>query len=291
MFCLEDRFRTAFSYYHDSGMSKVRRGHIFLVCSKLLELVLVRLGLSVKRKARLVWGEQMTVIYPEVVSLGIARYGFFSEGLTSFILKHLKPGMTFLDVGAHLGYFTLLGARLVGDTGQVHSFEPTPTTFEYLRLNAESKSNINLNQLAITSHPGIVTLYTYIPRFSGINSIHYLNFPKSMRSDESTVRIPSTSIDEYVGQHSLNPHFVKIDTDGAEYEILQGMEATLNRCKPVLSVEVGDRNFEGIPSSRDLVSFLLEKGYQAYEFLEGSIVKHELRDRYGHTDIFFLPEP
>ena len=111
-----------------------------------------------------------------------------------------------------------------------------------------------------------------------------------MRPEEFTIQVPATSIDEYVAEHSLNPNFVKIDTEGAEYEILQGMEATLNRCKPILSVEVGDRSIEGVPSSRRLVSFLQEKGYQAYEYVEGSIVKHQLRDRYGHADIFFLPE-
>ena len=53
-------------------------------------------------------------------------YGFFGEGLTRMLLSHLKPEMTFIDVGAQLGYFTLLASWLVGESGHVHSFEPTP---------------------------------------------------------------------------------------------------------------------------------------------------------------------
>ena len=142
--------------------------------------------------------------------------------------------------------------------------------------------------MAVTSRPGIVTLNTFIPRFSGNNSIYQFEVRKSFRPKSTDV--PSTSIDEYVNQNALNPSLVKIDAEGADYDILKGMEVTLNRDKPVLSVEVGDRNIEGVPSSKSLVLFLLEKGYQPYEYLDGSFVKHHLRDRYGHADLFFLPE-
>lgn len=54
------------------------------------------------------------VVIAELVSLFIYRYGFFEEGLTNIFLHYLKPGMTFFDIGAHFGYFTLLGSALVG---------------------------------------------------------------------------------------------------------------------------------------------------------------------------------
>ena len=133
---LDLRFRTGFAIHRGSWVSKLRHGNMSLLYSKLLELTLKGLGRSITRKARLVWGDEMTVVYPEIASLGISRYGFFAEGLTRLLLSHLKPGMAFLDVGAQLGYFTMLAAWLVGETGQVHSFEPTPSTFELLNLNA-----------------------------------------------------------------------------------------------------------------------------------------------------------
>jgi FkbM family methyltransferase len=272
-------------------MAKLRHGHIKLVYSKLLELSLRGLGLSVERKVRLVWGEEMTVVYPEIASLGIARYGFFGEGLTRMLLTHLKPGMTFLDVGAQLGYFTLLAAWLVDDTGQVHSFEPTPRTFELLRLNAGTKCNVRLNRVAVTSRPGIAILNDYGSRFGAFNSMYEAKLPKQMRPVKPTgFQVPAISLDEYVAQENLTPNFVKIDAESADYEILTGMEETLNRCRPLISVEVGDMDIDGVPPSKDIVLFLTERGYQSYEYSSGSIVKHLPKERYEHGDILFLPE-
>ena len=113
---LEKRFQTGSSMYRASRVAKLRRGHVKLAYSKLLELAARRLDIGIKRRARLFWGHEMTVVYPETTSLAISRYGFFEEGLTTMVLEYLKPGMTFLDVGAHFGYFTFLGSWIVGDS-------------------------------------------------------------------------------------------------------------------------------------------------------------------------------
>lgn len=288
---LEDRFRAGFSVHGESRISKLRHGHVKLLYSKLLEVTLRGLGLSVERKVRLAWGEKMTVVYPEIASLGIARYGFFSEGLTRMVLAHLKPGMTFLDVGAQLGYFTLLAAWLVGDTGQVHSFEPTPRTFKVLRENAGLKRNVHLNQVAVASGPGIATLNDYGPRFSAFNSMYRANLPKQGKRIKSTrFQVPAISIDEYVAQEKLTPNFVKIDAENADYEILTGMEETLNRRRPLICVEVGDMDIDGVRPSKDIVRFLVERGYQPYEYRGGCIATHTPKERYEYGDILFLPE-
>ena len=287
----EERFFECFSIYRGSRIAKLRHGHIKLVYSKLLELLLGGLGLSVERKVRLVWGEEMTIIYPEIASLGIARYGFFEEGLTRMVLAHLKPGMTFLDVGAQLGYFTLLAAWLVGDTGQVHSFEPTARTFELLQLNAGFKHNVHLNRVAVTSRSGIATLNDYGPRFGAFNSMYDNKLPRQAgRVNTTKFQVPAISIDEYVEAAGLTPNFVKIDAESADYEILTGIEDTLKRCRPLISVEVGDMEIDGIPASKDIVRFLMEKGYQPYEHSSGSIVKHRPKERYEYDDILFLPQ-
>ena len=289
---LEDCFRTGFSVYRGSRMSKLRHGHVKLVYSKLLELALRGLALSVERKVRLAWGEEMTVIYPEIASLGIARYGFFGEGLTRMVLAHLKPGMTFLDIGAQLGYFTLLAAWLVGDTGQVHSFEPTPSTFEVLRSNAELKPNIYLNPVAVAYGPGIATVNDYGPAFSGYNSMYQARMPEAAlnRVKSTKIQAPAISLDEYVARKSVTPNFVKLDAESAEFDILKGMEETLQQFRPMISVEVGDMDIEGVLPCRDLVIYLVNKGYHAYEFSGGGIVSHQPRERYEYENILFLPQ-
>jgi hypothetical protein len=101
---------------------------------------------------------------------------------------------------------------------------------------------------------------------------------------------PATSLDQHFSQKQVIPDFLKIDAESAEYEILQGMEETLDRCRPMISIEVGDMDIEGVRPSGDLVLYLLNKGYRAYEFSEGGIVEHQLRERYEYDNILFLPE-
>lgn len=73
------------------------------------------------------------------------------------VLENVKPGITFLDIGAYIGYFILLGSWLVGRGGQVHSFESTPCIFEVLRLNIGRIHSVFLNQFTVGSGAGTAT--------------------------------------------------------------------------------------------------------------------------------------
>lgn len=287
---INERFDAAFAIHRGSRLRKLMRGTVGIADSKLLEVLLKGLRLSMKRKANLVWGEEMTVVYPEIASLGLGRYGFFAEGLTKLVLTQVKPGNTFLDVGAQLGYFTLLAAWLVGDAGQVPSFEPTPQTFDILKLNAGEKPNVRLNQVAVAAYQGTATLNDYGPSFSAFNSMFNANLPQgSGRVRPTQVRVDTISIEEYVAERGLTPDFVKIDAENADFEILQGMESTIAKHHPTLSVEVGDMDIPGVPPSKDIVRFLQDRDYAPYEHVDGEFVAHEPRERYEHGDLYFLP--
>lgn len=96
------------------------------------------------------------------------------------VLEYLEPGMTFLDVGAHVRYFTLLVNWLVGNSGQVHSFKTTPGTFQVLRSNAGRNKDINLNQVSVASEMKMVTLNDYGPAFSGYNFMYQARMPEAV---------------------------------------------------------------------------------------------------------------
>jgi hypothetical protein len=76
-------------------------------------------GTSIETVATTFWGESMRVLLPEQVSTRIWRYGFFEEDVCRFLLRFLRAGDTFVDVGAHFGFFTRLGAALTGAAGRV----------------------------------------------------------------------------------------------------------------------------------------------------------------------------
>jgi hypothetical protein len=113
----QNRLATGISDYRAPRINKLRRGGVKLAYSKVLELLARRFEIGIRRRATLFSGHTMTVVFPEPTSLAVSRYGFYEEGLTRMVLKYLKPDMTFLDVGAHVGYFTILGSWLVGSGG------------------------------------------------------------------------------------------------------------------------------------------------------------------------------
>ncbi len=274
-------------------IQKMRGGPTKLFYLKLLELIAFCFEKSIKVKAKTFWGDYMFVFIPEIVSLNIYRYGFFEEGLTRMILEYLKSGMTFFDIGAHFGYFTLLGSTIVGDEGQVHSFEPVPSTFNILKANTLSKKNIFLNKLAVLSNRKSVLINDYDIKYSAFNSIYSGRLPRKILSKlkAKRVEIETISIDEYVRNTGAIPDFIKIDAENSEYEILIGMEKTINSTKPIITVEVGDIDVEDVPETRDIINFLLNKGYKPYEYKEGNIIKHDVKkEKYSYDNILFLPD-
>jgi FkbM family methyltransferase len=264
-----------------------------MLFSKILERLSLLFGIPIRVEAKTFWGENMIVIIPELVSLNIFRYGFYEEGLTRMLLEHLKQNMTFFDIGAHFGYFSLLASYLVGDSGQVHVFEPTPSSFDILRINVLNKTNIFLNKNAVFSQRQTVSLNDYGDRYSAFNSIYTGNLPPHILARMHTKRyqVTALSVDEYVRQRGVIPDFVKVDAENAEYDILKGMEMTIEEYHPMISIEVGDINVKDGASSKKLINYLVERGYKSYQYRKGRIELHLIRpESYQYDNILFLRE-
>jgi FkbM family methyltransferase len=152
---------------------------------------------------------------------------------------HIKPGQTFFDIGANVGFFTLLGAKLVSSSGKVFAFEPVPQNAEAIRRNVglNGFSNVTVMEkavsrrsgtgdLVLSRHPGGATLTTgdiAPPDMIGIKSVAIV------------------SIDDLISIGEIPPpHVVKIDVEGAEVEVLEGMAETVRKHRPVLIYEIDD---------------------------------------------------
>ena len=101
-----------------------------------------KLNFSFPYKIKTFWGKRMKVVLPEVISSDLRRFGFIEDSVASFIINYCSRGNTVVDVGSHFGFFSLLMAEVVGNNGNVHSFEPTPTTFSVLESNVSKIENI-----------------------------------------------------------------------------------------------------------------------------------------------------
>lgn len=238
------------------------------------------------------WGDTMLVIIPEKVSMRLYRDGYFEEGLTRMFLEHVKLGMVVFDIGAHFGYYTLLASKLVQEHGHVHSFEPTSSSFKVLQRNAGDKKNVTLHNCAVYSACKKLIMYDYGIEYSAFNSMYQARLQKkilhTLRPKEHVVN--AITIDEFVQNNHVKPDFIKIDAESAEYEILLGMQKTIDTCRPIITLEVGDEHIEGVRESSKLVRFLIQKNYIPYEFTGGKISKHIIRqDAYSYDNLLFLP--
>lgn len=276
-------------------IQKLRTLPIKLLYSKILDLASPWINKPVRIKTTTFWGDRMLVVIPERVSLNIYRYGVFEESLTRMVLEYLEPGMTFLDIGTHFGYFTLLSSFLVGNKGQVHTFEPTPSTFEMLQANIKNKSNIYANNIAAFSKQTSISFNDYGIKYSALNSIFDARLPEAIisRLKPRKYEIKAITIDEYVKNKGIRPDFIKIDAESSEYDILLGMEKTINQFQPMISIEVGDMRVKGVPASKDLIAFLVNRRYQPYEFKDGVISQYSQHvhenEPYQYDNILFLP--
>jgi FkbM family methyltransferase len=148
------------------------------------------------------------------------------------IEPHLRPGMVVFDVGANIGYLAMYLRRRIGDSGQLYCFEPEPTNFAELQANLHRNhlSNCHAIQLAVGAKEGTVT---FTPGLNGFVA------PEGAAG----IPVPVTPLDLFIEQRHLpRVDFVKIDVEGFEVDVLNGMTATLSRPdKPILYVEVHGR--------------------------------------------------
>ncbi len=256
-----------------SRLSKLLRSPLSTLYRHGLSLAARRFDLEIRRRVRTFWGEEMTVVLPDGISHFLYCNRFFEETSTRWLLQHLKPGQVFLDVGAHFGYFTLLAASIVGDTGSVHAFEPTPGSCRMLRENAASHRNVAIREAALWRQDCQLPFKDYGLRFSGLNSFTSPRISDSVRRLEPRqpedrqrdILVRAIRGDDYVENAGIVPDLVKIDTEGAELAILEGLSRTLRKSRPLLIVEVEDDDASGRVSSRQVVDFLSGLGYRVLE--------------------------
>jgi FkbM family methyltransferase len=288
---LNKRFEMAAMQHNASRLRKVLFSPWRMLYPEVVELMAKRLDVAIPVYAKTFFGEKMKVFLPEIVSTSIYRFGFFEEGLTAIILKYLKPGMIFFDIGSHFGFFSLLASHIVGESGQVHAFEPTRSTFDVLKENAREKKNIFLNQNALWSHNTSITFNDQGIAHSAFNSAFEPRLYEKVKENikVNKYKVEAISVDAYVNTVGAIPDFIKIDAESAEREILIGMEKLLERASPIIALEVGDADIENSVPSRELVKYLLNKGYQALEFKGGELREHVLRDKYEYDNLVFVP--
>ena len=160
----------------------------------------------------------------------LREQGCWEREESAVLRSHLRPGMTFVDVGAHVGYMTVLAARVVGPDGRGWAFEPAPGNAELLRGNLRRNGidNVEVVEAAAWDTAGLVEL-SLSPWNSGDNRAYAV--PEMERVGVRAVRVDD------VLPPGAHVDVVKMDTQGTDHRAVRGMAATLARSRSVLLVE------------------------------------------------------
>ena len=176
-----------------------------------------------------VFGNKL-ILNKKGLALTISHYGTYEELEAKIMEEKIKVGSIVVDVGANIGLHTLNMARIVGNTGQVFAFEPDPSNFEILRKNVKINNyqNIILEEKAVGDKHGRVTLYQ-----SDHPGNHRL-FPQTKQA-KGEVEVELTSLDKYFIDSNLAEKisFIKIDVEGLEFSVLNGMKNILKNNKKI----------------------------------------------------------
>lgn len=118
-----------------------------------------------------------------------------------------------------------------------------------------------------------------------------MNSTELGRSRSREIRVRARSIDSYVEETGVQPDVVKIDTEGAELDVLRGMAKLLRSKRPLLTIEVGDVGLRATAGeSRWVVEHMLAHDYQAFELTGDRFKEHTLKDSYPHGNLLFRPK-
>ena len=166
------------------------------------------------------------------------------------IAKLVKSGDDLLEVGGHIGYLTLYFKHLVGDSGTVVVFEPGEGNLKYLEKNIEPFENVRLDKRAVSNRVGEATFF--IENFSGQNNSllsDYAVFQKNLdvagvSGETRPVTVKTTSLDEFIKTACTTPQFIKIDVEGAEELVVDGMQDILTEVRPVIMIETVDEHLK-----------------------------------------------
>jgi len=175
------------------------------------------------------------------VGLTIYRTNSYEPHVTKAITERLKSGMVFVDIGANIGYFSLLAAKLIGPNGRVLAFEPSQYNIKLLYLNARINGfeNIEIIPSAVADKK---TLFAYDS--TGSNGV-ISELSADLSALLSTTLVNSISLDEML-QNINKVDLIKIDVEGAEYLALSGGRKLLKRHRPIIFSEFAPPSLQAV---------------------------------------------
>ena len=227
-----------------------------------------------------------------------AMIGHYEPIETGFVQSVLKPGQTFIDIGANIGWFTTLAGQIVGAAGRVYAFEPRPNTCERLRMTVAENGyrHVEVRQAALGPAPGRMTVASLVRMRNpgGTWLLATETLLANLREGEGYERfeVDVIRLDDLALESC---HLVKIDIEGAEQLALSGAVETLKRFRPIIVSEVNPDPLQQVSgvSASEYVSFVEGLGYRTHALTEsgpGPRLAPGFADGITMMNVAFLPD-
>jgi FkbM family methyltransferase len=238
---------------------------------------------------KLFYGKSMNIALPASTDIYLTGGKSHSSEirLAKFLIKNLDNSNHFLDIGAHFGYFTLLASELVGENGNVLSFEPTSKSYRLLEMNIASLKNVKAQQKAISNSIEPIIFYEFPNLHSEYNTSDITQFENETwytNSKPTKVEVETTTIDTITKDGLFNPQIIKIDVEGAEYNVISGGHTFFKTHSPLIVMEYLEPNRKN-ETHKKALNLLLSLGYNSYIITnEGTIEPIYNIDNYLETE-------
>lgn len=215
----------------------------------------------------------------KAVSLPILSGHDYEPHLVRLFRQSIQPGMTVVDIGANVGFYSMLSASLVGSKGRVYSFEPNTENCRLLLMSAALNKFdwLKLFPLALSSENGSAFFTPAI----GSNGGLLPNVQDTLLSPNCTV-VPTMKLDDMV---TAPVHFIKADVEGAEYLALKGGEELIRKHKPIIAMELSVAmagQISGI-NAPDFLRWIYSMGYSGSVLSQSDAPDESITD----IDTFF----
>lgn len=195
-----------------------------------------------------------------------------------WIADHLHRGEVFFDVGAHVGWMSMVAARITGRAGHVVAFEPSPSNLEFLSFHKRKNrlSQIELVPKAVSNKDEARTpFYLVGDGDSFMNSLLGKEIPEIPPQDKFVIEIETITLDTYSNQSGLIPHLIKIDVEGAELWVCEGAKHLLGHHHPALILATHPLWLPEGQKVEDLLKLLEDFGYR---IMDSNIYKYNGAD-------------
>lgn len=232
------------------------------------------------------WGKEMHLALPASTDIFLtgSKAHESESRLASFLIENLQPKSFFLDVGAHYGFFSLLAAE-IAQHGRVYSFEPSEGAFKILKSNTENLKNVEIFNLAVSNNSKRIEFYEFDNLYAEYNSTQIEQFKEEKWFKEGSVKkkkVDSISLSDFIADKNILPHIIKIDVEGFEDVVIEGLVKYLNSAeiKPLIVLEYLEPKRNNL-AHRKAAEILKQNKFSSYKIIENGALE-KIEDIYQH---------